>query len=119
MPSKSYKIEGRFTYNFEFTVDGDMLDDDDDPESAIENMIEDDPIDFFSRHQPGVHVTYSEYDVSIDSCQEQEPDWDAVLKTIVAQANKDALQTIISELPKDAKRRIVLALEGKADEDED
>jgi len=122
MPDRRFKAEGVVTIHFEIEVDAFAFgyENQDDPESEIENLIEDDPSEFFYKSRDGVNITYREDRVELTRCHEMEPDWGKALTEIIATAERDALNRAIKNLPKDAQKKIVLALQGDTDdEDED
>jgi hypothetical protein len=121
MPDKRWKAEGVVTTHFEIEVDAFAFgyENQDDAESEIENLIEEDPADFFYKGRDGVNITYREDRVEMTRCVQMEPDWAEELTKIIVSAERDALNRVIKSLPDEAKKTIVLALTGEDDEDED
>lgn len=117
MPSQRYKVEGTVTIQFEAELSADDIGffDDDEAQSAIEDHIEGDPVEFLNEHS---HITYREDSVDIESCEEMGPDWDGELKKVVTKANAETLRDIVTALPDDAKEAIVKAIK-KQQKDED
>jgi hypothetical protein len=124
MPDKRYKVEGVVTIHFEIETDADAIGcwgdvDLHEIEQEAENFIEADPSELFCNGAPGIHVAYREDRVEITDVREIEPNWGKELTKVVAKAEREVLTKVIEQLPEDAKKKIVLAIEGTDDEDED
>jgi hypothetical protein len=119
MPDKRYKVEGRATIVFEVEIPESELEGwGSDPEEEVCQQIENDVAGFFYEGGAG-NITYREDSVEIESCYELEPDWGNELKEKIDRANKKVLNEIVDSLPIEAKKKIVLAIDGEDDEDDD
>jgi hypothetical protein len=118
---KQYRIEGVTTIHFELKCDTAKMPgyDEEDIEDYIRDSIEDDPAEFFGKHQGGITVTDFQAGVDISSCYEEEPDWGAELTKILVRTEQESIAAALAKLSKEAKRKLVLELTGTTDPDGD
>lgn len=89
--------------------------DEDRAEEFIEECIEGDPMEFFARAPDGVTVTDLSYRVSIDACDEQQPDWGHQLATLIVNKERRAIEAALAKLSDSAKRKLVAELSRDSD----